>query len=269
MPPPRVLTIAGSDPSGGAGIQADLKTIHALGCYGMAVVTALTAQNTVGVTGVHPVPAPFVAQQVDTLLADCPPAASKTGMLFSAELVAVVAPRGAGGRLGALVVDPVMVATSGDRLLEPAAEDALRGSLVPVATVVTPNRAEAEVLTGRTISGVDEAVAAARTLVAMGAGAALVKGGHDDDPARATDVLVTRDGEVATWTRPRIALEAHGTGCTLSAAVACGLAAGLPLSEACRRAGDFVHLGLAGSFAVGRGARPVNHLAAGDGGARA
>ena len=178
--PPRVLTIAGSDPSGGAGIQADLKTFAAFGCYGMAALTALTAQNTVGVRAVHVPPASFVAEQVRAVFDDCAPRAVKTGMLFSTEIVAAVC--GALGP-GALVVDPVMVATSGDRLLEPSAEAAIVERLLPRATVVTPNAAEAEVLSGEDVSDDEGALRAARRILELGAHAVLVKGGHRDAAA--------------------------------------------------------------------------------------
>ncbi len=257
----RVLIIAGSDSGGGAGIQADIKTVTALGGYAMTAITALTAQNTVGVRGVHCVPPAFVHDQIAAIVDDCAPAATKTGMLGTADVVRAVAAAAGQGGLGALVVDPVMVATSGDRLLTDDAVRALRELLIPAALLVTPNVAETAALTGVVVRTTDHAVTAARALVALGAGAALIKGGPGDDPEHVVDVLVVGDGEPAVWSRRRVAVAAaHGTGCTLSAAIAAGLAQGRDLVRAVRDAGEFVHRGLATAFAVGAGAVPVNHL---------
>ncbi len=265
MTPPRVLTIAGSDPSGGAGLQADLKTFAAHGVYGMAVITALTAQSTVGVAAVHAPPAAFVAAQIDAVLEDCPPRSIKTGMLFDAEVVKAVAERL--GRVPALdlVVDPVLVSTSGDRLLTADAEAALVERLVPLATLLTPNATEASVLTGVDVTDVESAEAAARALTARGARAVLVKGGHVPGD-HAVDVLVDGDGAATRLSLPRLAIAPpHGAGCTLSAAIAAQLALGRPLHEAVRRAKAWVHAGLAASFSVGAGGVPVNHLVRPDG----
>jgi len=262
MRPPRVLTIAGSDPSGGAGMQADLKTFHAHGCYGMAVVTALTAQNTVRVSGVHAVPAEFVEAQLRAIFEDCPPAALKTGMLHDQAIVRAVAGVLRARRAPNVVVDPVMVATSGDRLLDAGAETALATELIPLADLVTPNHAEAQVLTGIEVKDEDSAAEAARAVVALGARAALVKGGHGEG-VDAVDVLV-RDGadEPILFRSRRVAVgAAHGTGCTLSAAIAAVLARGEGLESAIRTAKAFVQNGLRNAFPVGRGALPVNHLA--------
>ena len=257
--PPVALTVAGSDPSGGAGIQADLKTFHAFGCYGEAVLVALTAQNTRGVTGVHPVPVPFVVRQLEAVLDDIPPAAVKTGMLATAPLVEAVAGVLRRRRVPNLVVDPVMVATSGDRLLDEGAVRAVIRRLLPLAAVVTPNGPEAEVLTGVAVEDEESAVAAGLLLLERGARAALVKGGHGRG-ATVLDVLVER-GRVSVFTHPRLRTRStHGTGCTLSAAVSAGLAAGRPLRRAAAEAVAYVHRAIAAAPGLGRGHGPVNHL---------
>jgi len=257
--PPVALTIAGSDPSGGAGIQADLKTFHAFGCYGEAVLTALTAQNTLGVTGVHPVPAPFVVEQIERVLEDIPPDATKTGMLANRRIIASVAALLRERRVPNLVVDPVMVSTSGHRLLDRGAERAMLGELVPLAAVVTPNGPEAEVLTGIRVRDVESAVAAGQALVAAGAKAALVKDGHGRGP-RVRDVLVTADGGWHSWNRRRLRTRStHGTGCTLSAALAASLAEGTELLTATILSMSFVHRAIARAPGLGRGHGPVDH----------
>ncbi len=266
MTPPRVLTIAGSDPSGGAGLQADLKTFHAFDCYGMAVVTALTAQNTVGVHGVHAIPAAFVDSQIAALVEDCPPSATKVGMLHSEAVIEVVARWAARGALGRLVVDPVMLATSGDALLRSDAIDALRSRLLPLAEIVTPNGPEAGRLLGEhppgRVGGLDvESRSAARSLSAILGTAVLVKGGHGNGDTVRDALAVVGEEDALVWERPRLSVGAsHGTGCTLSAGIAAGLARGLDLAAAVTRAGDFVHYGLRRAFVVGAGAVPVNHL---------
>ena len=257
---PVALTIAGSDPSGGAGIQADLKTFHAFGVYGEAVIAALTAQNTRGVRGVHAVPVPFVVDQIEAVLDDIPPGAAKTGMLATAALVEAVAGVLRRRRVPNLVVDPVMVATSGDRLLDRDAERAVRERLLPLADLATPNGPEAEVLTGIRIVDEDAAVEAGRRILALGARAVLVKGGHGKGP-RVLDLLV-EEGRVTRFVHPRIRTRAtHGTGCTLSAAVAAGLARGRPLRSAVADAIDFVHRAIARAPGLGKGRGPVDHLA--------
>ncbi|MGH7893043.1 MAG: bifunctional hydroxymethylpyrimidine kinase/phosphomethylpyrimidine kinase [Candidatus Binatia bacterium] len=252
-----VLSIAGSDPSGGAGIQADLKTFLACGVYGAAVVTSLTAQNTVGVRARRDVAPEFVAAQLDAVLDDLPVAAVKTGMLPSAGVVAVVAERLDARRVQALVVDPVLVATSGDALADAPALYAVRERLLPLAAVVTPNLVEAEALTGRPVRTLDEMRQAARALVAMGARAALVKGGHLPD--RACDVLAT-EGTIHELDAPRIGTgPTHGTGCTLSAAIAAGLGGGMPLLDAVERAKRYVTRALAAAAPLGHGSRALDH----------
>ena len=259
MSRPRVLTIAGSDPSGGAGIQADLKTFVAWRTYGEAVVTALTAQNTVGVAGVHAVPAAFVGLCLDAVLSDCPPQAAKTGMLFDAEVIRAVAERLRRVPHIPLVVDPVMVATSGDSLLRDEARSALVHELIPLAAVTTPNLHEAEILSGRRIASIDDAWDAAERIARLGPGAVLVKGGHLDGPT-VTDLLRLSDGRRIVVERPRLAVHrAHGTGCTLSAAIAAALARGFALPDAVRRAGDWVHSALGAARPIGQGGTPLDH----------
>jgi hydroxymethylpyrimidine/phosphomethylpyrimidine kinase len=256
---PIALTIAGSDPSGGAGIQADLKTFAAFGVYGASVVTALTAQNTRGVCAIAEVEPAFVVQQLDAVLDDLEVGAAKTGMLYRASVVDAVAARLAARPVGHLVVDPVIVATSGDTLLEPEAIAAVRERLLPLATLVTPNLHEAEVLIGRPVRDPAEMRAAACALIELGAKAALVTGGHLVGDA--LDVL--HDGRsVHDFSAPRIAAITHGTGCTLSAAITAGLACGWELPTAVAAAKDHVTRAIATAAAIGRGARPVNHLAA-------
>jgi hydroxymethylpyrimidine/phosphomethylpyrimidine kinase len=254
------LTIAGSDSGGGAGIQADLKTFHQFGVFGTSVVVAITAQNTRGVRAVETVPEAMVAAQLTALAEDLPPAALKTGMLAEASLVRLVAKAIRENGWQPLVVDPVMVATSGHRLLTTEAEDVVRESLLPLAALVTPNLDEAAVLTGRAVHDVASMERAGQTLVRFGAAAALVKGGHlPDDGETLTDVLVTADG-VRRFTHPRLATTStHGTGCTLSAAVAAGLALGRPLETAVADALDFVHRALAAAPGLGAGHGPLDH----------
>jgi hydroxymethylpyrimidine/phosphomethylpyrimidine kinase len=259
------LTIAGSDSGGGAGIQADLKTFHQFGVFGTSAIVALTAQNTVGVRAVHPVPPDMVAAQLDALAEDLPPAAVKTGMLAEPELVRLVA--AAIGRSGwaPFVLDPVMVASSGDRLLSEEAEEVVRDVLLPLADVVTPNLDEAAILSGRPVRTVDEMIEAGHLLRERGARAALVKGGHLGAGEDAVDVLVTASG-VRRFTHPRLATTStHGTGCTLSAALAAGLALGRELQQATEDALDFVHRAIAAAPGLGRGHGPLNHTVAAPG----
>lgn len=259
---PVVLTIAGSDSGGGAGIQADLKTFSAFGAFGTSAVTAITVQDTTGVTGVHPVPVEVVQAQIAVVAADLAPRAVKTGMLASEALVEAVADSIVAAKLPNYVLDPVMVATSGDRLLAREAEVRVRTSLLPLAAVVTPNLDEASLLLGREVRTVEAMRAAARELVELGARAALLKGGHlaGDD---LVDVLF--DGEaLREWRRPRIdTTSTHGTGCTLSAAIAAGLAHGRPLVTAVDDALDYVRRAILAAPGLGRGHGPLNHLVEG------
>ncbi|MEX2284323.1 MAG: bifunctional hydroxymethylpyrimidine kinase/phosphomethylpyrimidine kinase [Gemmatimonadota bacterium] len=255
---PIALTIAGSDSGGGAGIQADLKTFHAFGVYGTSVLTAITAQNTLGVAGVHEIPPDLVRKQIDAVVSDLPPNACKTGMLASAELVAVVAQAMADHELANYVLDPVMVATSGDRLLDADAIGAVRDRLLPRCTVITPNLDEAALLIGAEVADEAGMEKAARALVALGAPAALIKGGH----LRGNRVVnLLFDGEqLHRWERPRIATRStHGTGCTLSAAIACGLARSQSLTTAVEHALGFVHRAIESAPGLGAGHGPLNH----------
>lgn len=248
------LTIAGSDSSGGAGIQADLKTFAAHGVYGASAIAALTAQNTLGVAGVHAVPPAFVKAQIDAVTDDFPIAAVKTGMLFDAGIVAAVAEALQRRALPNVVVDPVMVSKSGARLLEEDAVRALIERLLPLATIVTPNLPEAGVLTGR-----PDPREAARHLAGFGARAVLVKGGHAGGP-QAID-LFFEDGRFETLASPRLETRhTHGTGCTLSAAIAARLALGSALFEAVRDAKAYLDRALAAAPGLGRGAGPLGHF---------
>jgi hydroxymethylpyrimidine/phosphomethylpyrimidine kinase len=259
---PNVLTIAGVDPSGGAGVLADLKTFSALGAYGMGVVAALTAQNTTGVTGVHAVPADFVARQIDTLFADVRIDAVKLGMLGTAEITRAVAARLRRHGVARLVVDPVMVAKSGHHLLAADAVAALRDEVLPLAEVLTPNLPEAEVLLGGgAIRDTARMRDAARRLRALGPRVVLVKGGHLPG-AECVDVIDDGDGQIELRA-PRIATEnTHGTGCTLSAAIAALLPRRAGVREAIRDAKDYLTRALAAAdeLSVGRGHGPVQHF---------
>jgi hydroxymethylpyrimidine/phosphomethylpyrimidine kinase len=257
---PCALSIAGSDPSGGAGIQADLKTFTALRVYGMTVITAVTAQNTLGVTGVYPLTPEQVAAQIDAVLSDIGTDAAKTGMLFDVPIIDVVVAAVKRYQIKHLVVDPVMIAKGGHPLLRSEAEMAMRERLLPCAAVITPNLPEAEALTGLTIHTRDDMVRAAKSLVAMGAGAVVVKGGHlEGEPA---DDLLLVDGTVEWLHADRIPTRhTHGTGCTFSAAITAGLAHGLPLREAVWQAKRFITLAIQRAPGLGAGHGPTNHLA--------
>jgi hydroxymethylpyrimidine/phosphomethylpyrimidine kinase len=249
--PPVVLTIAGSDSGGGAGIQADLKTFAALGAYGASVVTAVTAQNTLGVTAIHPVPAAVVAAQLDAVLADLPVAAVKVGMVGDPAVAAVIAARA--DRLPHLVVDPVLVATAGDRLADAASV----APLLPYAQVLTPNRAEAAALTGLPVRTTGEMAEAARRLVAAGSRAVVVTGSE-----LAVDVLC-HDGRVTELRgEPVATANNHGSGCTFSSAIAVRLAAGDAVPEAVREAKRYVAAALAGGrdWRLGGGPGPLHHF---------
>lgn len=255
---PVALTIAGSDPSGGAGIQADLKTFHQFGVYGEAVVTLLTVQNTVRVSRVEPISAALVEEQIAAVIEDIPPAAAKTGALGSREIVESIARMAADFRFP-LVVDPVMLSTNGLPLLAPDAVDALRQLLLPRAALAIPNVPEAEALTGIGIRTIEDVRRAAWRIHSMGPCAVLIKGGHlESDPI---DVLF--DGaEYREFPAARLATRhTHGTGCTYSAAITASLAAGLQLPEAVARAKDFIHQAIRRNPGLGHGCGPVNHFA--------
>ena len=255
------LTIAGSDSGGGAGIQADLKTFHAFEVFGTAVVTAVTAQNTRAVTAVQRIEPAVVRAQLEALAEDLPPAATKSGMLADAEIIGVVAEELAGGRFGPYVLDPVMVAASGARLLEEAAEGALRDRLVPLAALVTPNLYEAAILAEMPVEDPGSMRAAGRRILELGCGAVLVKGGHLAGDT-VEDVLVSSRGERA-WSAARLPVpNAHGTGCTLSAAIAAGLAHGRALQDSVDRALAYTRRAIESAPPRGAGSRPLNHWAA-------
>lgn len=260
---PAALTIAGSDPSGGAGIQADLKTFTVLGVYGASVLTALTAQSTRGVAGILAVPPAFVTLQIATLADDLDIRATKTGMLNDRATVFAVAEAVRHHRLAPLVADPVMVATSGDMLLDPAAVEAVRSELVPLADVLTPNLAEAARLLDRAVAATEaEMEAQARALLELGCKTVVLKGGHGEG-AEAVDILVQRGGAAVRLSLPRIATRnTHGTGCTFAAALTAYLVRGETVESATRLAKAFVHNALqAGArLAVGRGCGPVDLL---------
>lgn len=254
------LTIAGSDSGGGAGIQADLKTFQHFGVFGTSVITAVTAQNTREVAGWVPVALEMIDMQIDAVATDLRPAALKTGMLADADVVELVAAAIRRHALAPLVVDPVMVSASGDALLDPDGVGAMRTMLIPLATLVTPNLDEAEILLGETVRDVDAMERAGRALVAGGATAALIKGGHLVGDA-AIDILVHGD-RVITFTHPRLAtLHTHGTGCTLSAAITALLARGEGLEAAVERSIEWVHRAIATAPGLGGGDGPVNHWA--------
>jgi hydroxymethylpyrimidine/phosphomethylpyrimidine kinase len=252
------LTIAGSDSGGGAGIQADLKTFAALGVHGTSAITAVTAQNTLGVSGFVELSPDIVRAQIDDVVSDLAPSAAKTGMLASAEIVEAVAAAVEAHGLAQLVVDPVMVAKGGARLLRDDAVEALRARLLPLAAVVTPNLPEAEVLLDRGIVTREDRERAAVDLVALGCRAAVVKGGHAEGDA--DDVWF--DGAELTWLAgERIATSnTHGSGCTFSAAIAAGLASGRPTRRALRDAKVFISGAILGALEVGHGHGPVNPM---------
>jgi hydroxymethylpyrimidine/phosphomethylpyrimidine kinase len=256
MPVPRVLSVAGSDSGGGAGIQADLKTMLALGVHGMTAVTAVTAQNSLGVQGVWDLPADAVRAQIRSVVDDIGVDAVKTGMLSSAEIVSAVAAELA--RSGApVVVDPVGVSKHGDPLLAPEAVETVRRVLLPVATVATPNIDEVRLLTGVEVHGVDDLRAAAAAVLALGPSWVLVKGGHLRGDA--VDLLTDGSTEVELRAPRQDNAHTHGTGCTLAAAIACGLAEGLGVVEAVRAGKAYVTGALAAGFALGGGIGPVDH----------
>jgi hydroxymethylpyrimidine/phosphomethylpyrimidine kinase len=255
----RALTIAGSDSGGGAGIQADLKTFAAHGVYGTSAITALTAQNTRGVAGVHSVPAEFVTLQIETVVSDIGCDAVKTGMLATAAIVEAVAAAVEALELPNLVVDPVMIAKGGDRLLDADAVHAIRATLLRLARVVTPNVPEAEVLAGMPITSVDDMREAGRRILRRGPEAVIVKGGHlaGDD---ATDLLI-ETGRETVLSAPRLRVQTtHGTGCTFAAAIAARLACGDSLDRAARAAKDYVTGAMRHGMAVGDGHQPLEHF---------
>jgi hydroxymethylpyrimidine/phosphomethylpyrimidine kinase len=262
MTTPVALTIAGSDSSGGAGIQADLKTFAALGVYGASAITALTAQNTRGVDGIHPVPPEFVVEQIDAVFGDLVVGAVKIGMVAQLAVIEAIVAALKRWSPKHVVLDPVMVATSGDRLLNLGAVHALRDKLIPMASIVTPNLPEAAALLDEPVASSEAAIEIqGKRLLAMGCPAVLIKGGHGEG-SESIDYLVRAAGIIAL-PAPRIATKnTHGTGCSLSSAIAAGLAKGEPLETAVRNAKSFVSVAIAEAdrFTVGQGHGPVHHF---------
>jgi hydroxymethylpyrimidine/phosphomethylpyrimidine kinase len=259
----RVLTIAGSDSGGGAGIQADLKTFAANGCYGMSVITALTAQNTRGVTAIHALPPAFAVEQLTAVFTDIGTDAIKIGMLYSAELIEAVAETLNNYRPRNIVLDPVMVAQSGDKLLQDEAIQAIKEHLMPVADVVTPNLPEAEVLLGQKIETFQDVQRAARDLSGIGGRSILIKGGHMAE-SKSNDLLyLTEEDRFCSLEADRIdSQNNHGTGCTLSSAIAAHMARGSDIEEAVNKAKTFIHNAIqaGAAYKIGHGHGPVHHF---------
>lgn len=258
----RALTIAGSDSGGGAGIQADLKTFTVLGVYGMSALTAVTAQNTLGVHGIYNLPLEAIEKQIDAVVTDIGVNAAKTGMLSSASIIEVVASRIRDHKITNLVVDPVMVAKGGARLLEESAQNALIQHLLPLAAVITPNIPEAEVLTGQSIKSVQDMREAAKRIRQFGPRTVVIKGGHLEGDA--VDLIF--DGETfEEMHSPRISTRhTHGTGCTFSAAITAELAKDVPVIDAVKTAKDFITCAISDSLGLGHGHGPTNHWAYGN-----
>ena len=261
----RTLTIAGSDSGGGAGIQADLKTFSALGCYGMSAITAVTAQNTVAVTAIHELPTEIITKQIDAVIEDIGVDAVKIGMLSAPAIISTVAKRLVSHRIDRVVVDPVMVAKGGDKLLRDDAIDALKTELLPLATVITPNIPEAEVLSAQRIETKTDMEAVARALVKTGPEAILVKGGHFDGEFSDDCLLLHKNGDekIHWFDEKRIdSPNTHGTGCTLSSAITAYLAKGCDIFDAVKNAKDYISKAIfAGSeYKIGNGHGPVHHF---------
>ena len=253
----KVLTIAGSDPSGGAGIQADIKTITVHKMYAMSAITALTAQNTTGVYGIFDVTPQFVGQQIDCIFNDIRPDAVKIGMVSNGKIIETIADKLLDYKALNIVVDPVMVSTSGSRLLTGEAADALLTRLLPLGTVITPNIPEAEAISGLTIQSRDDMVRAAEKIAENVNGGVLIKGGHLEDTA---DDLLLYKGELHWFTSERVKNpNTHGTGCTLSSAIACNLAAGLPVEESIKNAKAYITRALKAGLDLGKGRGPLEH----------
>ncbi len=256
-----VTTIAGSDSGGGAGIQADLKTFQELEVFGTSVITALTAQNTTGVTGVFPIDISFVEKQFQALVEDFPIAAMKTGMLYSSGIIQAIA-RMIGELNIPLIVDPVMIAKGGESLLQQEAIEALRSSLLPLATIVTPNIPEAEALTGRTIRHFEDMKQVAQSFLQLGVQCVILKGGHLAEPLYAIDYVFFKNGQSFSMQSPRIQTKnTHGTGCTFSAALTAFLGRGLAMKEAIIEAKKFIQLAIMHDLSIGNGHGPTNHFA--------
>jgi hydroxymethylpyrimidine/phosphomethylpyrimidine kinase len=256
--PKKALTIAGSDSGGGAGIQADLKTFAALSVYGSSVITAITAQNTVAVTAVHEIPTDVISAQIDAVMDDIGADAVKTGMLSSPAIVEAVADGVKRHSISQLVVDPVMIAKSGDRLLQEEAVLAVRTHLLPLARVVTPNIPEAEVLAERSIESEADMIEAAKRIAESGPEIVIVKGGHRSGPP----IDIAWDGSTTSYFEtPRVeTLATHGTGCTYSAAIAANLAKGMPVQQAIEHAKRYLFEALKTAYDIGAGHSPVHHF---------
>ena len=259
----KVLTIAGSDSGGGAGIQADLKTFAAIGCYGMSVITALTAQNTQGVTAIHALPPSFAIEQMTAVFTDIGADAVKIGMLYSAELIEAISETLNKYRARNIVLDPVMVAQSGDKLLQDDAIQAIKDHLMPVADVVTPNLPEAEVLLGQKIEGFEDMQRAARSLAQFGSRSVLIKGGHLEE-STSTDLLyLTEEDRFVILEAERVdSRNNHGTGCTLSSAIAAYISRGSQIEDAVRKAKTYIQNAIraGAAYKIGQGHGPVHHF---------
>ena len=259
----KVLTIAGSDSGGGAGIQADLKTFAAIGCYGMSVITALTAQNTRGVTAIHALPPSFAVEQMTAVFTDIGADAVKIGMLYSAELIEAVTETLNKYRARNIVLDPVMVAQSGDKLLQDDAIEAIKDHLMPVADVVTPNLPEAEVLLGQKIESFEDMQRAARSLAQFGGRSILIKGGHLEE-RKSTDLLyLTEEDRFVILEAERIdSRNNHGTGCTLSSAIAAYISRGSQIEDAVKKAKTYIQNAIraGAAYKIGQGHGPVHHF---------
>lgn len=258
----RALTIAGSDSGGGAGIQADLKTFQELGVFGMSAITAVTVQNTLGVSNVYPLPPEATAEQIEAAGSDLGVDALKTGMLFSAEIIGAVAAQIRAFSWNRVVVDPVMIAKGGASLLQTEAVQALRSQLLPLAYIVTPNLPEAEVLSGLSIRSMEDRREAAKRICAYGAQQVVIKGGHDADSGEQVVDLYYDGATFTEMVERRIpTAHTHGTGCTFSAALTAELAKGTPTLEAVRTARAFIQAAIEQELGLGQGHGPTNHFA--------
>lgn len=258
-----VLTIAGSDCSGGAGIQADIKAISALGGYAASAITAITVQNTCGVTGIHPVPASYVKAQIEAVMTDIKPSAIKIGMINDVEIVKAIAESIKEYKPKFVVFDPVMVSTSGCKLIEDKAIEAINEELIPLSTIITPNLSEAMVLTGDSISDAASMTAAGNKILESGCGAVLIKGGHLEGNDMCDVLCIKGENTPYIYTASKISSKnTHGTGCTLSSSIATYLALGETLREAVRKAKDYVHKGILNGkdVCIGSGHGPLNHF---------
>lgn len=258
-----VLTIAGSDCSGGAGIQADIKAISALGGYAASAITAITVQNTCGVTGIHPVPASYVKAQIEAVMTDIKPSAIKIGMINDVEIVKAIAESIKEYKPKFVVFDPVMVSTSGCKLIEDKAIEAIKEELIPLSTIITPNLSEAMVLTGDSISDAASMTAAGNKILESGCGAVLIKGGHLEGNDMCDVLCIKGENTPYIYTASKISSKnTHGTGCTLSSSIATYLALGETLQEAVRKAKGYVHKGILNGkdVCIGSGHGPLNHF---------